>query len=98
MCQLFVKRNIQGLKMQSVVECLPSMQVALGLISSTTTNKQMNKQKRRVFSSGLFYLLCLISYGVLIIDENLLDGVCALGIFVQRTGNEIITSFHINIM
>lgn len=38
-----------------------------------------------------------VSYRVLIIDGNLLDGVCAPDIFVQETGNEITTSFHINI-
>lgn len=52
---------------------------------------------RRLFSSRLFGPLCLISYGVLIIGGNLLDEVCALGIFVQGTGNEITTSFQRNI-
>lgn len=34
---------------------------------------------------------------MLIIGGNLLDEVCALGIFVQETGNEITTSFQRNI-
>ena len=51
----------------------------------------------RLFSSRLVGPLCLISYGVLIIGGNLLDEMCALGIFVQVTGNEITTSFQRNI-
>lgn len=54
-------------------------------------------QGREAFSSRLFTPLCLVSYGVLIIGRNLLDGVCALGILIQGTGNEITTSFHKNI-
>lgn len=53
-------------------------------------------QGREAFSSRLFTPWCLISYRVLIIDRNLLDGVCALGILVPETGNEITTSFHVN--